>query len=97
MIHARIIPAWRQDLIASKRKNGVRFLLGDTDEKGSSAEGFQQASEKNCTTLLGLLGSSHTTHVPLRAVSRSPSHTPPGAQSCTLAWLSLLFGVVMEE
>lgn len=44
-------------MIASERKNGNRFLFGDKDEKGASAEGFQQAAEKNRMALLGLLDS----------------------------------------
>ena len=31
-------PCWRKGMIASERKNGDRFLFGDKDEKGSSAE-----------------------------------------------------------
>ena len=53
MVHAGVNPAWRQNMIASQRKNGDKFLLGEKDEKGSSAESFQQASEKGCTTMLG--------------------------------------------
>lgn len=75
-------PRWRQDMIGSERKNGDRLLFGDTDEKGSSTEGFPvQATEKNHTALLGLLDSKHTTRVLLETTTRNPSHTLPGLAS----------------
>ena len=51
-------------MTVSERKNGDKSLSGDKVGTGSSAERFQQASEKGCTVMSEPLDSSHTALCP---------------------------------
>lgn len=92
MVHAGITSAWRQNMTASERKNGDKFLSWDQGGTGSSVERFQQASKKGCTSMLEPLDSSHTTLCPTYISYMQPQ--PPVMATCGLVWLSLLSEVM---
>lgn len=42
MVHAGVNPAWRQNMIASQRKNGDKFLLGEKVRKAQVQKVFNR-------------------------------------------------------